>query len=65
MESKIRNNNGKIFCFCLSMSVKNRIAVTIKPLKIRIDTASMAQPGARNISIIVNNKPVNVINLTN
>lgn len=54
-----------MFCFCLSISVKNNTDVTIRPLKIKIGTASKAQPGAKKTSMVISSKLVKVISLTN
>ena len=54
-----------MFCFCLSISVKNNTDVTIRPLKIKIGTASKAQPGAKKTSMVIRSKLVKVISLTN
>ena len=54
-----------MFCFCFSISVKNNTDVTIRPLKIKIGTASKAQPGAKKTSMVIRSKLVKVMSLTN
>ena len=65
IDNNIKNKKGKMFCFCLSISVKNNTDVTIRPLKIKIGTVSKAQPGAKKTSIVIRSKLVKVISFTN